>query len=1750
MQSAPSGSRRSLGLGGPSDLTAKRKSLHRTSSQPRTPPTRIVVAEGGSEFVLETPPQRPSASTSSQAVTRTGIASEQLRATSASHAPTWTQSSAAPCTLSTSLTPPRSKPVDRPYRPPPSSSARFYERQQQLWQLQHAAPGEPSNQLYMPSSSYLPSIPGVRHSPTEPAISSNSLSSHLLQPGPSNQHHARYTESVPHSNQAWSAAASSVSSRTRSYSIGGVGASDDSIYQTRARAGSDASSFTRSRISNGYMSQTDEESHDEPTRRTGPTYSFLDAPFTRTEPPSRRVPLAVAPTLSDLGDTNDVDWDTELGISADSPTDPLRLPLPPLSHRLALAPADVDTHTPAPDHETVNSQIVVSSVAAPMTSDSSLKSPLSVDLKGIRVTSNVSENWDDDFLFQNDEDPAEDANKRNTTRSSADAARVSGSGARDKPALHRVTQDHPESDDDEDVENWDDAFAWNAEPSLTPSSSNSSSIANLRQYPALALALTGTSSQILRGNATSSSEAPTKGPAKPQKRWSDSSSASDVTNLSLRLAAQSDVDSFDSRASCDSGRHHASASQPKATRPSALKLASTPRSANLDLNHGSDASGDDTETETPSRDLDSSLISPVSRQSRPARRSLGAALGFKTQVRPPTREADVKSPITPHTADEDSFDSTAIKAHKRTSSRPKLGALQRLSLSRSRVSVADTGNASIDDIPSAIQPAQHMYMDAANLSQASLISQKSASSARSSRSASVSSLAKSYAAMRSSSFRRLLGRGTPNKSATLAESEAVLPPPASPSRFKSENRMQSELQAESPADRPIGSAESKAKSPPSNWLGMRRSSEVTPTRPRVRDVRRSSDGRDPTSPGRTSEAAHSNLASRPSSSRHARPIVPDAGQAAQTRTSSDASYAGLHRDFSSSNTLRADSGQHDAQPLLAFVEPWARADATGGASSRTSAAASDGSATFLYSKQGESMSRGIGDSASASRSVSASTAYSHTSAESLYGYRMKSQVSASSGADAPDSETSYGTSVGSSPGLSQLSSSGWLSHAKYGTVASADTRTTSWSQSHDRYHFSHGKEDDDSSCAVSSVQASPGSLTKTLEGTPPRAARGTRLLSAPDTDTSPPVRAASWSTDTSLGKSAITPSHTAASRGVQQVSTAQAASSADGSAAISPTESAAFSTVGSTRPRNAARRNSLSDLKIPSRISKAQTGIRNNINLVRDFAKGIEELKALKTSYLDRREHSAPMALGAEDGVQNWLECADVLIDLGQGRSDADSAAHVDTLTHTPLSVRVDSRRTTFSDASSFLGPRSPLEDSGSRKSSISGASGYRSTSGASQAALSMASSADAGRNVDVQREIDILSAILGGTKIASPPRVEARSHGRFKSETYARSGHGHPSNQGSGKAAATAPSADLKTGRSDSAPQDEDERNQRGLKDDGSQRPKTQMFNTAPASSDPNSSLELGLNLDGVDVGDANRSAKRRIRSASRAGLQGLRELLKVFKNAGPIEGVSTPPSKLEAVSLADESNGEALQSIVASAGTPTTTKQKRRSLTLKRRSFLRSKPSLEVIRAKSDVGGEADEAPPMPSGADGAHVGCSTAQEQSPSRRDTRSNAASSTTTAITTSSSKASRRVSLQSSRSTTQRRSVDGVQTGQSGSRPPSALRHRSDSKSAKRGEGGVTGQDRPGATKLRPPDDVGQTVDPRRASTSVDAGPQRPEQPVRSHSALESPTFATPMVPKLALRPEAMPGLLVYVQATKQHLQAAIDQLGPPISSDR
>ncbi|PCH39016.1 hypothetical protein WOLCODRAFT_141047 [Wolfiporia cocos MD-104 SS10] len=47
------------------------------------------------------------------------------------------------------------------------------------------------------------------------------------------------------------------------------------------------------------------------------------------------------------------------------------------------------------------------------------------------------------------------------------------------------------------------------------------------------------------------------------------------------------------------------------------------------------------------------------------------------------------------------------------------------------------------------------------------------------------------------------------------------------------------------------------------------------------------------------------------------------------------------------------------------------------------------------------------------------------------------------------------------------------------------------------------------------------------------------------------------------------------------------------------------------------RRNSLGDLKIPTRISQAQVGLRRDLGMVREFANSVEQLKQLQTTYRD-----------------------------------------------------------------------------------------------------------------------------------------------------------------------------------------------------------------------------------------------------------------------------------------------------------------------------------------------------------------------------------------------------------------------------------------------------------------------------------------------------------------------------------------------------
>ncbi|QRV95290.1 hypothetical protein RhiJN_23308 [Ceratobasidium sp. AG-Ba] len=115
------------------------------------------------------------------------------------------------------------------------------------------------------------------------------------------------------------------------------------------------------------------------------------------------------------------------------------------------------------------------------------------------------------------------------------------------------------------------------------------------------------------------------------------------------------------------------------------------------------------------------------------------------------------------------------------------------------------------------------------------------------------------------------------------------------------------------------------------------------------------------------------------------------------------------------------------------------------------------------------------------------------------------------------------------------------------------------------------------------------------------------------------------------------------------------------------------------------RRNSLSDLKIPARISRAQSGLKSNLGMVREFAGSVEQIRRLQTLYrnlladlkyaIENGEPLSPVLfprgsatsatlvrvspedIGRVSGRLNaideryglWWECADVLVELGGG---------------------------------------------------------------------------------------------------------------------------------------------------------------------------------------------------------------------------------------------------------------------------------------------------------------------------------------------------------------------------------------------------------------------------------------------------------------------------------------------------------------------
>ncbi|KAK0533183.1 hypothetical protein OC835_003093 [Tilletia horrida] len=346
------------------------------------------------------------------------------------------------------------------------------------------------------------------------------------------------------------------------------------------------------------------------------------------------------------------------------------------------------------------------------------------------------------------------------------------------------------------------------------------------------------------------------------------------------------------------------------------------------------------------------------------------------------------------------------------------------------------------------------------------------------------------------------------------------------------------------------------------------------------------------------------------------------------------------------------------------------------------------------------------------------------------------------------------------------------------------------------------------------------------------------------------------------------------------------------------------------------RRNSLSDLRIPTRISRAQDGIRANMTYLRDFARGITELKALQARYhaalleLHRHQEGGQLMDGemeellrklddVELSYAPWWECADVLIGLGDGRGEADRSASLETLTHSPAPVNNRNRRITLNTPprpmqAGYVPMTKELSSdaTSSLTSDTSSSMSVRRTDTAS--AVSRASSMS-GRQVAAQREMDILSLMLAGAPLDSSFANQSREGGSKGSAQFQSVVEDVAVGADSGQNSTSGHSTSSLTFAEPSPMKPKDVPSKPGARD-GPYKPYGIAANST--TSIAATSTDSFAHLQSLDP---DKSGRRKLRNASRAGLQGLRELLRSFKlssnnetdssaNLGADSAASTP--------------------------------------------------------------------------------------------------------------------------------------------------------------------------------------------------------------------------------------------------------------------
>lgn len=259
-----------------------------------------------------------------------------------------------------------------------------------------------------------------------------------------------------------------------------------------------------------------------------------------------------------------------------------------------------------------------------------------------------------------------------------------------------------------------------------------------------------------------------------------------------------------------------------------------------------------------------------------------------------------------------------------------------------------------------------------------------------------------------------------------------------------------------------------------------------------------------------------------------------------------------------------------------------------------------------------------------------------------------------------------------------------------------------------------------------------------------------------------------------------------------------------------------------------------------------------------------------------------------EEEFGSWWECAEVLIGLGEGKGGRDDETDVTSLDQVLTFSKEDSLGSkTFSSDQHFQRP-----------TLVSSSQSQASVSRSSRDVRPASSRASSSRSIDPQREIDILAAMLAGTPVldVSTLRLGMSLRERTQSVNEGKLASREKRNSTSSRLAEAQGRLPLAGVSTSSLTFVDTPKHLRSRSHRVSQSVhQANLYMQAreedvhtPAQSDTTLLLDLGaMSTESVDVQGVGR--RRRLRSTGKAGLQGLKDLLRAFKmnsSAFPYQG------------------------------------------------------------------------------------------------------------------------------------------------------------------------------------------------------------------------------------------------------------------------